>query len=670
MKTLSTNNVYKAVFKSAKKITVMKEMTSSELDSIERHADNELDPIDIEFGNHFFDRLNDPRNGKEITAGELMSFFDRLAKKKDAFTSFVKRYHEFVVKDKGSSINIPFVSQVNQALAKTIMRKPGFMTPDPTIALQEDDVAAADAQAKNSAIANWQQKIKNAQAQLQKAQDPLAKKAAQDALNAAQQHLKAAQTQQTVMEETRKYTTQESAAVGKAVAKSLLKVLRAEGDEVVNMKLTGIATNKFNINVQYGNDRGADVFKFNLNPQGTAIILDLGNEPMELTDFQITQGNIVSLPTPELEDKLSDAMKKYVAEPTNNDLGQMAAQQLPDDESQINKNIAEASNTELYKPYVARDPNHPNFLKVFIKYPEGVGHLAAYGQKTLSGQEREYGIKRAMQIGQAVASKLEANYNLEDIDVSDNGDGKVIVFAVSDDFINMPKPPLDEKHLTPAEKKKREEIVKAMKAKGAPKNGKTYAIATAQAEKLAEVISKKELKQIMLEAYIEVLREEEGAVLKTSTQEILGKFPTVKKTLVSLFTQEFPEFVTDVRWVVPKPSTFAIDLKNGQSFNLKWLGKGFEAQVEGKKYYLNDLADYQQALDKINDIMKNGPITQGEEPGGEDFGAAAGAEPAAGGGGGEAPAGGGAAPEFGAEETPAPEAGAEGGAEPETPEAL
>jgi len=122
---------------SNKRITAMKEMTSSELDSVERHADVELDPIDIQFGTHFFDRLNDPRNGKEITSDELVSFFSRLAKKKDAFMSFVKRYREFVVKDRNSSINIPFVSQVNQALAKTIMRKPGFMTPDPTIALQE-----------------------------------------------------------------------------------------------------------------------------------------------------------------------------------------------------------------------------------------------------------------------------------------------------------------------------------------------------------------------------------------------------------------------------------------------------------------------------------------------------------------------------------------------------
>ena len=131
------SKAFKAAVKAGKEILAMKEMTSSELDSVERHADSELDPIDIEFGNHFFDRLNDPRNGREITTDELISFFDRLSKKKEAFVSFVKRYREFVVKDKNSSINIPFVSQVNQALAKTIMRKPGFMTPDPAITLEE-----------------------------------------------------------------------------------------------------------------------------------------------------------------------------------------------------------------------------------------------------------------------------------------------------------------------------------------------------------------------------------------------------------------------------------------------------------------------------------------------------------------------------------------------------
>lgn len=43
-----------------------------------------------------------------------------------------------------------------------------------------------------------------------------------------------------------------------------------------------------------------------------------------------------------------------------------------------------------------------------------------------------------------------------------------------------------EKQLTKPEVKKREEIVKAMKKQGAPKSSKTYAIATAQAKKVAE----------------------------------------------------------------------------------------------------------------------------------------------------------------------------------------
>jgi hypothetical protein len=109
-------------------------------------------------------------------------------------------------------------------------------------------------------------------------------------------------------------------------------------------------------------------------------------------------------------------------------------------EEQLN----EISTTVNYKPYVVKDSNNPNFLKIFIKYPTGEGFTTALGQRTMSGEERDYGVKKAMQIGQAIALKLESSYNLEDIDVFDNEDGKVIVFAVSDDFINTPKPQINE----------------------------------------------------------------------------------------------------------------------------------------------------------------------------------------------------------------------------------
>ena len=106
---------------------------------------------------------------------------------------------------------------------------------------------------------------------------------------------------------------------------------------------------------------------------------------------------------------------------------------------------------------------------------------------------------------------------------------------------------------------------------------------------------------------------------------------------------------------------------------MKWEGKDFDANIEGKDYYLGTVSSYQQALDSLNRILVSGPISKGEEPGADQFGGEApGAEPAAGGGGGEfpgaeAPAGGEEAPaDFGAE--PGAEAG--GGPEEEVPTSL
>lgn len=108
-----------------------------------------------------------------------------------------------------------------------------------------------------------------------------------------------------------KYTREESLAVGKEVAKSLIKVMRAQGDEIKAIKLTGLGTNKFSIHVEYGQEKGQDTFHFKLNPETQSISLDLNNAPQELSKFLITQGNEVSITTPELEDSLSDALVKY-----------------------------------------------------------------------------------------------------------------------------------------------------------------------------------------------------------------------------------------------------------------------------------------------------------------------------------------------------------------------
>jgi hypothetical protein len=99
---------------------------------------------------------------------------------------------------------------------------------------------------------------------------------------------------------------------------------------------------------------------------------------------------------------------------------------------------------EYFKPVVRKDKSYPNFLYVDIAYPSGPGFTTALGSKTMSGQESEEGAVKALAMGNAIVKKLEAKYNIEDIEVKDLKNGKVQVFAVSDDFTKISTPSLDE----------------------------------------------------------------------------------------------------------------------------------------------------------------------------------------------------------------------------------
>ena len=118
-------------------------------------------------------------------------------------------------------------------------------------------------------------------------------------------------------------------------------------------------------------------------------------------------------------------------------------------------------------------------------------------------------------------------------------------------------------------------------------------------------INRKNIRDLLEEAFYEVLSEQE---LKTASQEILGKFPTLKRQLVALLSEEFEEFIDEVKWIAPKPSTFQVVLQNGEKFFLNWNGAGFEAQIAGKQYALNYVSEFQQALDKLNELLKSGPL--------------------------------------------------------------
>ena len=94
------------------------------------------------------------------------------------------------------------------------------------------------------------------------------------------------------------------------------------------------------------------------------------------------------------------------------------------------ENLTES--TKYFTPKVIKDKNNPNFTYINIPYPTGTGFLSALGKQTASGQEREQGVKKALNIGQNIFNKLQNNPNIEDIEITDLKNGIVQIFIVSD----------------------------------------------------------------------------------------------------------------------------------------------------------------------------------------------------------------------------------------------
>jgi len=92
----------------------------------------------------------------------------------------------------------------------------------------------------------------------------------------------------------------------------------------------------------------------------------------------------------------------------------------------------------------------------------------------------------------------------------------------------------------------------------------------------------------------------------------LTKFPELKAVIVDLLTPEYDSFLASIDWVAPRPSTFRINLKNGQSFYLIYGKRSWIAQVEGKKYYLLNLPEEERAAQSIANILRYGAKEEGE----------------------------------------------------------
>lgn len=118
---------------------VLKEFISDrELSQVEDYADDLFNPIgiDVEFTEHFKDRLNDPRNRKQIETDELKDLFRKLYLKYGQKLPNFRKGTDAIVSDMNTNIHIPFEMRWDKErkefdmMNKTIMRTKKFFSQD------------------------------------------------------------------------------------------------------------------------------------------------------------------------------------------------------------------------------------------------------------------------------------------------------------------------------------------------------------------------------------------------------------------------------------------------------------------------------------------------------------------------------------------------------------
>ena len=128
-------------------------------------------------------------------------------------------------------------------------------------------------------------------------------------------------------------------------------------------------------------------------------------------------------------------------------------------------------------------------------------------------------------------------------------------------------------------------------------------------------MTKAELRQKIKTLAVQVMAEKAKTDDAALAYDELVKFPALKDIIVDLMTDQFDSFLESVDWVAPRPTTFRINLLNGQNFLLMFTDRSWIAQVQGKKYYLLNLDEEERCALAINRLLRVGPASGAEMEG-------------------------------------------------------
>jgi hypothetical protein len=128
-------------------------LSQNDLDQLETFADKMFAKvgIDVAFTDHFLDRVNDERNIRQITASELTRLFKQEFKRYGKPIAQLGPDAEAVMKDMQTNINMPFVlrwdprNEELDLIAKTVMRKKNFHSPDPEFTIEGSSIVLGGA---------------------------------------------------------------------------------------------------------------------------------------------------------------------------------------------------------------------------------------------------------------------------------------------------------------------------------------------------------------------------------------------------------------------------------------------------------------------------------------------------------------------------------------------
>ena len=116
---------------------------------------------------------------------------------------------------------------------------------------------------------------------------------------------------------------------------------------------------------------------------------------------------------------------------------------------------------------------------------------------------------------------------------------------------------------------------------------------------------KEKIKVLVKKVYKEKGKGEDAAI----AYDELVKFPELKAVIIDLLTVDFDKFLESVDWVAPRPSTFRINLLNGENFILIFDPRSWIAKVSGKKYYLLNLDEEEMCAKAVSRLLSYGGKT-------------------------------------------------------------